>query len=305
MSSAATREVDVDALNAFLGDIGSYNYAHIFVPRDKLLYHYTDLRGLQGIVESHDLWLTHSRYLNDEEELTHGLDVAVGVLKEERDAAAAGSTRRGYVEKLEALLRQPIPEGVYTCSFCETDNVLSQWRGYAANGTGVSLRMSPMGFSDGTGPDCPHGLLRLWKVFYSRDTKRKIVKDAVDFGFDHNYPNVSSPDSRAQLAADAIQFFIPTFKNEDFKEECECRLIFTPKPASTLKPRFRVGHNMLVPFFGLRSLTPGLAPLLPISGLTVGPSANKKLNVESARMLLAQNGYADVAADASATTYRG
>jgi hypothetical protein len=30
-----------------------------------LLYHYTDLRGLLGILESGSIWATHIRFLND------------------------------------------------------------------------------------------------------------------------------------------------------------------------------------------------------------------------------------------------
>src|SRR5215510_11561751 len=40
------------------------------------LFHYTSLDGLKGVVENHDLWLTHARYSNDEREITLGLDIA-------------------------------------------------------------------------------------------------------------------------------------------------------------------------------------------------------------------------------------
>jgi hypothetical protein len=33
-----------------------------------LLYHYTDQKGLLGILESKQLWATHYRYLNDTSE---------------------------------------------------------------------------------------------------------------------------------------------------------------------------------------------------------------------------------------------
>ncbi|MGA2673692.1 MAG: hypothetical protein ABSE99_10740 [Terracidiphilus sp.] len=43
-------------------------------PKD-LLYHYTDQRGLLGILGSQNIWATHIRYLNDSSEYKLGLDI--------------------------------------------------------------------------------------------------------------------------------------------------------------------------------------------------------------------------------------
>jgi hypothetical protein len=40
------------------------------------LYHYTDMRGLKGILEAGQIWFTDYRHLNDSSELTHGIDIA-------------------------------------------------------------------------------------------------------------------------------------------------------------------------------------------------------------------------------------
>ncbi|EJG2383281.1 hypothetical protein HMPREF1144_0490 [Klebsiella sp. OBRC7] len=41
------------------------------------IYHYTDLNGLKGIIESGSLWATHFSFLNDSNELTHGMNCLV------------------------------------------------------------------------------------------------------------------------------------------------------------------------------------------------------------------------------------
>ena len=158
--------VDTNALNAFLDSIGSYNLELIFgLGPDDSLYHYTDLQGLLGIVSDQDLRLTHSLYLNDAEEMIHGYRAADEVIvnaKSEKKDPTWGS----YLDQLAALLKKPLPQGVYICCFCQKDNLLSQWRSYGANGTGVSLSFQPQRFSFVTGPDSPHrGLMRLWKIF--------------------------------------------------------------------------------------------------------------------------------------------
>lgn len=302
--------LDFHSLMNFLDSVQSYTEDMIFGPANgQALYHYTDLSGLQGIVQNHDLWLTHSRYSNDDEEITHGYRIVKEVIDEERKNAAQLPDRIAFLESLVELVKDPTPEGVYICCFCIDDNRLSQWRGYGGNGTGVSIRFNPPDFGYITGPDSPHGgLMRLWKVFYETEKQKYIVRQAINFAFS----DLSQPaEQRPRQAADAIQFFIPAFKNEGFMEESECRLIFTPPPNCSVQPQLRVSRGMLIPYYSLRKLSApqssGDSParLLPITGIRVGPSANKRLNVESAQMLADQAGYKNIKVESSPIPYRG
>jgi hypothetical protein len=269
------------------------------------LYHYTDLGGFKGIIDAGDLWLTHLRFSNDNEELTHGKDIVRGKLNER--IVSDPPYRQDYLKRLKELLNQPIADGVYICCFCQKNNLLSQWRGYGANGSGVCIKFDKQKFSRLTGPDCQGGLLRLWKVFYPVEQQRKIIDKAIDYGW-----NVGVPinEERAKRAAEAIQFFIPTFKNPDFAEEEEWRLIFTPEPTLPVKPAFRTGRNMLIPYYGLQSLGWGDAPL-PITSVCVGPGTHKEINAQSVQMLLEKRtyhgvpGYPGVPVEVSKIPYRG
>jgi hypothetical protein len=259
------------------------------------------LAGLNGILSTNDLWLTHLRFSNDDEEMTHGQNIVAQILKalkEQADPAQAS-----YLEMIEKILNEPLADGVYICCLCEKANLLSQWRGYAANGTGVSIELAHQKFEFLTGPDCPHGLLRLWKVFYREDQQRNIISKAIDFAWLHQ--THLPVDKRAQNAADAIQFFIPTFKNQDFEEENEWRLIFTPRPGLQVKPRFRTARNMLVPYYSLQDLGWSSKQPLPITGLCIGPSIQKMLNAQSAQLLLKQRNYIAVPVTVSKTPFRG
>jgi hypothetical protein len=203
------------------------------------------------------------------------------------------------------ILESHPPEGVYICCFCEKDNLLSQWRSYSANGTGVSIGFNPKKFSYITGPDSPpSGLIRLWKVFYKRRIQKSLIRDALEFAYNERGKRPLA--EVAQQAAEAIQFFVPTFKNPDFEEEQEIRLIFTPFPSSTIKPRFRVSRGMLVPYYSLMELdtSPSKCPL-PITTVRMGPGMNKILNLESTRMLLEKAGFPNVSVNSSDTPYRG
>ena len=307
MTTILNPTTEPDKLRGFLDSIGSFSEDMIlWFNVGQKLYHYTDLDGLQGIVANNDLWLTHAQYCNDEDELTHGLRLTHAVIQEQ--AAPADPTQRQYLDELLQLLDSPQLDPVYICCFCENDNLLSQWRAYAANATGVSLEFEPTRFSYITGPDCPQtvGLMRFWKVFYRPETQRKIVRSAIKYypSFERNAP----PADWARWTAEAIRFFLPTFKNSDFEGEKEWRLIFTPAPASPVQPSYRVTRGMLAPYYSLNNLARQLGytdQKLPLTALRIGPSPNKRLNAVSARMLLERHGYSDVRVDFSETPYRG
>jgi hypothetical protein len=237
-----------------------------------------------GIVSKHDMWLTHSRYLNDSEEITLGLKTVEKALAAARES---GNHDPAYLDAVDA--RTSKTEGVYVCCFCESNNLLSQWRGYGANGIGVSLEFAVKQFVDVMETVNAFGLTRFWKVFYSPDTQRDIIDKAIATYSPAANPGQTSNDL-ARKASDAIRFFIPTFKNGDFKDEQEWRLIFTPNPTAAPKPEFRVARSMLVPYYNLRSLLgPALQPL-PLTNVLVGPSVHKELIKESTETLLKQHG---------------
>lgn len=302
--------VDIRALNYFLKGIGSYHPELTYGPKSgEPLYHYTDLNGLLGIVKTHDLWLTHLRYSNDEEELTLGYKTAKAVIAQERSMlnAEEHADKLAYLDALSKWLETPTSAGVYICCFCMADDQLSQWRSYGANGTGVSVQIDWEVFRYVAGTDSPQGgLMRLWPVFYDPQTHERILKTAITIAFEQPSDPASTPAERARQAADFIEFFIPTFKNQGFEEEREYRLIFTPSEDYLEKLQFRVGRGMLIPYYSLKELSSDLpAGKLPIKGLRVGPSTAKLLNAESVQMLLKRFGYEDVKVDMSNTPYRG
>jgi Protein of unknown function (DUF2971) len=301
--------VDLAPLRMFLGSIGSAVGEDLILSPAVPLFHYTDLNGLLGILRSGDLWLSHCLYSNDEQEMAHGQRVVRQAVTDAIGQAVADPMRTAYLNELKTLIDKPSVEGVYICCFCRKGNLLSQWRGYGANGAGVSVQFDSGGFSEWTGADSQHGMMWFWRVTYKPDVQRKIIDRAIEHAYAAN-PGML-PQQMAQRAADAIQFFIPTFKSPDFAEEDEWRLIFTPEPNCAISPRFRVRGSMLLPYYSLRELAPhpvqpapALPPTLPIQGITVGPSATKVLNLGSLRMLLDRSGYPGVPAEASQTSFR-
>jgi hypothetical protein len=290
------------SLQSFLDSVQSINNQLVLSPDpERKLYHYTDLGGLQGIVENNDLWLTHLRYANDAEELSFGYRVAREVMKEQRENATSPLAPE-FFQEIDRFLDPQSASEVYICCFCKRDNLLSQWRGYGANGSGVSIEFTPASFAEVAGADCPIGLMRFWKVYYKPETQRSIIESAIAHHLTQCQP--ASVVETARKAADAIQFFIPTFKSKDFEVEEEWRLIFTPRQDCPVKPRFRTRNNMLVPFYSLRDITGKRMAQLPITQVMVGPSTHRELNRVSTEMLLSRDGYR-VPTKVSETSFRG
>lgn len=67
------------------------------------LYHYTDLRGLEGILKFGKFWFTDYWHLNDPSELKHGVDMARDVAQQ--IAAGADGKVRLFIDYLLDLFR--------------------------------------------------------------------------------------------------------------------------------------------------------------------------------------------------------
>ena len=305
--AAPRQPIDIEILIQFLNTLTSYSHDLVqHLHSGQKLCHYTNLESAISILGGGDLWLTNSRYSNDDEELNYGHRLVDAVIDELEHDSSADTSRVHWLRTLHKQLRAARGDQVYVCCFCEQDNLLSQWRGYAENGGGISIEFDPDGFTAVAGPGCPHGLMRLWKVFYDPEQQKKIIRECVEYPY---WP-AADEDARTRWVVDALQFFMPTFKNSDFREEQERRLIFTPYALALPKLKFRTRRGLLVPYFSLRELSePGglrVAPFrLPIKGLLVGPSLHRALNVESVRMMLDKHEYLGIPVQASRTPYRG
>jgi hypothetical protein len=104
------------------------------------LYHYTDARGLEGIIKSGEIWFTDYRHLNDPSELVHGIEMARDVAR--MIANGADSQVRLLMETFKGTFRQANFKATlefYIASFSRARDDLGQWRAYADNGRGFAI----------------------------------------------------------------------------------------------------------------------------------------------------------------------
>ena len=155
----------------------------------RILFHYTDVNGLRGIVDSNSVRASAAYYLNDSSEVEYGCALVVAELKRWVELNRGQKTFAATV--LEALYRlfdnDPSSKisrsaNIYVTCFCEEDNLLSQWRAYGQKG-GYSLGFWVEGLRKGMAAPAPYHALRLAKVIYDRSLQafriQSIIKQAI------------------------------------------------------------------------------------------------------------------------------
>ena len=115
-------------------------------PEKGIIYQYTDIGAMKGIVTNKELWATHFRYLNDENEFRYGLsktsekieEIVNGGSYQKKETKDFLKSMKNIVENKEKVDEL---ECFYIVCFSEEKDKLSQWRGY-----GKKEKSACMGF---------------------------------------------------------------------------------------------------------------------------------------------------------------
>lgn len=270
--------------------------------REMKIYHYTDLNGLKGIVESNSLWATNFRFLNDAAELEHGvkaLESALVYLEDE-----LGKENTDFILRELKIYQSRSFRDIYNISFCEEPDLLSQWRGYGAY-QGVCLEFDRDELDeklDFTG--CEHVGS---SVFYTKpgttlEAKREILsflKENDFFG-----KSVDIPHYELVGANELIGKLVPFFKDDGFRDEKEFRIAVQVRRFNE-RVKFRINPHGLIPYIEIKAgKEHHFDKRLPIKGITVGPCNEPNFIEEGIRFLLSSQGYSNVEVLPSAVPFR-
>jgi len=192
-------------------------------PPPSTLFHYTSTGAFVGIGSSKKLFLTDMLASTDQSELHYGVDVAIEAL--------GGLPRDAFIDNLEAYLKNTKTLGYgiliyeYAVCFCEGDDVLTQWRGFAA-GAGVAI-----GFDFGELYSRSRaGEFALTKMLYRKDEQLRIATEIAKRGqywFGNIPPKLHSKKTADKFmlqVAKAMLVSILLFKHEAFSSEQEWRV---------------------------------------------------------------------------------
>jgi hypothetical protein len=263
---------------------------HLRQPPPEFLYHYTSQDGLIGIVSSASLWATNINYMNDATEFSRPL----GMLRDrlirhardcEMEADSFSSTdpvRSAHAnqrkERAYELWRHANSIGtLFICvaCFCENGDLLSQWRGYAAQGYGYALgfktailgeRIAPSGFI-------------LGRCIYDIELQDKIINEALEYILRSGAPGDKGERFQEFLS---VLRYIALFKDTSFVQEQEWRLV-PSEPVYLTRTQFRAGKSMIIPY---TSIDIGEGKNSPIYHVYVGPCPHMELSKASVSQML-------------------
>lgn len=271
-------------------------------PVPKLLTHYTKIDVLESILKS-GLRASNILYLNDAAEL-FGFGIAKDVLR--RFVENRPSIHYHYSEEiLHGLSEENLP-AIFATSFCRDHDLLSQWRGYGGGTQGISItfqgnRLKEMFDAAGGSP----AKIEYFDEGTARDNLEGLL-EVVLANFDELLgPTGLTP---TELAANAVIGRAPRIKHNGFWEEREWRFLITRDRKNQRDVQFFSRNGLLVPFLAIppKSLTDTNVPAkLPISRITIGPSAHPLLNEQSVKLLLENLQYDEVEVELSTVPYRG
>ena len=261
------------------------------------LFHYTNARGLMGIVEKRQVWATHCRHLNDMREMQAGSTLvrdALRSLHTEARQLRAGDLLRALERRLDAT---PIHTfyAPFLASFSQDGDLLSQWRAYGDDGAGYSLGLDLASvLATRTGIT-----VRLVKCEYDADAFQRRARDGFvaiaqkmdayrEAGFTDEARLLKRAHRAFMLHASVL---VPRFKSPGFREEREWRLVaFTADEKDEVKlAKFREGRRGLIPYFEI-GLDHG-DNRMPLTSVIVGPMSDPLAGAEAAALLLLQHGY--------------
>lgn len=266
-----------------------------------VLYHYTSLDGMDGIVKTKSLWATDLRYFNDAAEMRHTAELVRSEIA--RRIEQEGSNQR-LLEQFREWLFNRLTDGhmVFVVSFTANGNLLSQWRGYCPHGRGVSLGFHP----EKIAKCAENQLFKIARCIYDVALQQQLITRVVDavesLGRDRGenadaskrHPSNSYYDLFEEIEGGLLSI-AALLKHSSFKEEQEWRTVFPiTKNYAEVPYTYRVGQSMLVPYIEF-SLVQGANDPLEFQHVYLGPTPNINLSHSSLSRYLAKKnvGYKD------------
>lgn len=274
----------------------------------EIIYHYTDAKGLFGILDTKQIWASSYRYMNDAQEFYYGFDLISEIIPSQlpflpsnfSDYPVGNFTN--IIKNLKLFYDLDI---IFVASFSvenEGDS-LNQWRGYAGLHSGYSL-----GFSRENMNSINLGT-RLIKCSYDKEEQLNKIRKIIDkylsaaiaelrSGSHDDFGEFVIYSDHARIAAQEMALLSPELKHDAFSEEKEWRLVVGPLLFNDERICYRDSERGIIPYFKIDFNATALKHII------VGPGPNKERNELSLRQMLKSKGFENVKVSVSKIPFR-
>jgi hypothetical protein len=251
-------------------------------PRPRIIYHYTDAKGLKGILESGALWLTDIRNLNDPSELKHGFYHTVKIL--DRMAAEGSSPEiKQFAQRFRFFSsdnRLINAAHFFITCFSVAGDDLGQWRAYADNGRGFALAFDTLLLEDAFDKAAKSATCgpQTFRLIYSHRKAVRLHAQIINEKLPIISPRDASP--RDVLLPTLLECVTAAlfFKHKAYRNEAEYRFLELHKADPVPEARHRTrpdGRSVRYREFNWRSNAPSA-----LKKIVVGPAADAQLAME-------------------------
>ena len=251
-----------------------------------LLYHYTKQSGFKGIIESSEIWATHTQYLNDQREYLHAIDLARQQIKAMH--AFGNPEHHQILGEMELGLEGIEAMNVCVCSFSEERDSLSQWRAYSGHSSGYSIGFDGNYLCDIANKNSWY----LAPCIYDEKSQSELISALIQEVLEENLARkeVDLHDDSLPPGGNLNAYlhrYAPILKDSAFREEKEWRLISRPLSCKNPQFGFREGNSMLTPYY--RVTLGESASEINIKEVIIGPTPHPIQSVMSTRSFLIRN----------------
>lgn len=253
-----------------------------------LLFHYTNLSGIVGITESRQFWLSKIKYLNDYSEV----NFFIRRLKQIMEHLPLFEISDKPLQELQRIINT-MPSNYYIGSFSKNGDLLSQWRGYTENATGISIGFNTTKLNElATNND-----LYLMKCIYDQSQQDEIaisiILDSLKKLEENDEKEIRKNIALASLACKSLAF----------SEEEEWRLILIDEDThSNENFGVKARDTQLVPYYKLN--LPDWTQKGIIEQCYIGPNSSFNEIEEGLRKLISTHICHEFSICESSITYR-
>lgn len=220
-----------------------------------MLWHYTNTRGMLGILSSGKLWATHTQFLNDASEMLYAHAVlagSIGCAFYSWKYFTKDRLSDRFLNELGKTIGKYLP--ICVISFSETKNELSQWRAYGGESGSFSLGFTPDLLQKYSKLQ-KTTKFNLYRCIYDESEQLRLcerfVSASLNAFFESRRVEEDAENSIPRICEEAshcFMMFAPLIKHRDFKQEAEWRLVSDGLELAKKPFHFREGKTCAVPY---------------------------------------------------------
>lgn len=266
----------------------------IEVLKKGIIYHYTSVEGVLGILDKSEFWVTKSDFLNDISEINYTFDLFeenfLNKIKNENVRTRMISQFHSELDKDRALYNKALL-GTYIISFSTNQDNLLLWSEFAGKmgyNLGFNIEYLKDEFNRKSVKDEKYLLKLHGKVIYNKEEQIRLLGNRIDWKLisDSSDKNMNSLENLNESISDEIiedfisgiffhcLYYSMFFKDSKFEQEEEYRFIFqashnSKKVSINKEMNFRVKEGALCPFVKVP-----FKCLNSLESITIGPKNN-------------------------------